>query len=74
MAVPSREVGARYCAPVLTMHEVLWPGGVCALGQEGGCCHEDKKDIVVVYCCLVVVLTKEELTKMLEDKKVLNLN
>ena len=28
MAVPSREVSARYCTPVLTKHEVLWPGGV----------------------------------------------
>ena len=28
MAVPSREVGARYCAPVLTKQEVFWPGGV----------------------------------------------
>ena len=30
MAVPSREVGARYCAPVLTNQEVFWPGGVSA--------------------------------------------
>jgi len=28
MAVPSREVGARYCAPVLTNQEVFLPGGV----------------------------------------------
>ena len=28
MAVPSWEVGAWYCAPVLTNQEVFWPGGV----------------------------------------------
>ena len=28
MAVPSWEVSAQYCAPVLTKHEVFWPGGV----------------------------------------------
>ena len=28
MAVPSREVGARYCTPVLTNPEVFLPGGV----------------------------------------------
>ena len=28
MAVPSREVGARYCAPVLKKGEVFLPGGV----------------------------------------------
>ena len=32
MAVPSREVGAQYCAPILTMQEVLWPGGVHTKG------------------------------------------
>ena len=28
MAVPSWEVGAQYCTPVLTKPEVFWPGGV----------------------------------------------
>ena len=28
MAVPSQEVGAQYCTPVLTNPEVFWPGGV----------------------------------------------
>ena len=34
MAVPSREVGARYCAPVLTKQEVFWPEGVGRLGER----------------------------------------
>ena len=34
MAVPSREVGAWYCAPVLTIGEVFLPGGVWAFGGQ----------------------------------------
>ena len=34
MAVPSREVGVRYCAPVLTNPEVFLPGGVFPLRRQ----------------------------------------